>query len=44
MQFEPSATVTAVAQEVIGMTEEEAIQTIEGVSSEQLTYESNSSR
>jgi PBP1b-binding outer membrane lipoprotein LpoB len=35
-QFEPSATVTAVSQEVIGMTEEEAIQTIEGISSEQL--------
>ena len=38
MQFEPSPTVTAVAQEVIGMTEERAIQTIEGISSEELTY------
>ena len=37
IQFEPSPTVTAVAQEVIGMTEEDAIQTIEGISSEQLT-------
>ena len=37
MQFEPSPTVIAVSQEVIGMTEEEAIQTIEGISSEQLT-------
>jgi len=37
MQFEPSATVVAVSQEVIGMTEEQAIQTIEGISSEQLT-------
>jgi hypothetical protein len=34
---EPSATALAVAAEVIGMTEELAIQTIEGVSSEQLT-------
>jgi hypothetical protein len=38
MQFEPSATVIAVSQEVIGMTEEQAIQTIEGISSEQLDY------
>lgn len=38
MQFEPSETVKAVAAEVIGMTEEQAIQTIEGVSSEELTY------
>lgn len=38
MQFEPSASVIAVSQEVIGMTEEEAIQTIEGVSSEEVTY------
>lgn len=38
MQFEPSPTVTAVAQEVIGTTEEQAIQTIEGISSEELTY------
>ena len=37
MQFEPSPTVIEVSQEVIGMTEEEAIQTIEGISSEQLT-------
>jgi len=37
MQFEPSPTVIAVSQEAIGMTEEEAIQTIEGISSEQLT-------
>lgn len=36
MQFEPSPTVIAVSQEVIGMTEEQAIQTIEGISSEQL--------
>jgi hypothetical protein len=34
---EPSATVVALASEVIGMTEELAIQTIEGISSEQLT-------
>jgi hypothetical protein len=34
---EPSATVLAVATEVIGMTEVDAIQTIEGISSEQLT-------
>jgi hypothetical protein len=34
---EPSATVVALAAEVIGMTEELAIQTIEGISSEQLT-------
>jgi hypothetical protein len=34
---EPSATVVALAAEVIGMTEEVAIQTIEGISSEQLT-------
>ena len=34
---EPSATALAVASEVIGMTEELAIQTIEGISSEQLT-------
>ena len=38
MQFEPSAYVNAVSQEVIGMTEEEAIQTIESVSSEEVTY------
>lgn len=38
MQFEPSPTVTAVSQEVIGMTEEQAIQTIEGISIEDLTY------
>lgn len=38
MQFEPSPTATAVSQEVIGMTEEQAIQTIEGVSSEELSY------
>lgn len=37
MQYEPSPTVIAVSQEVIGMTEEEAIQTIEGISSEQVT-------
>jgi PBP1b-binding outer membrane lipoprotein LpoB len=37
-QFEPSPTVTALSQEVIGMTEEEAIQTIEGVSGEEVTY------
>ena len=34
---EPSSTALAVAAEVIGMTEEDAIQTIEGISSEQLT-------
>ncbi len=34
---EPSATVVSMAAEVIGMTEEVAIQTIEGISSEQLT-------
>jgi hypothetical protein len=34
---EPSATAVAVAAEVIGMPEEQAIQTIEGISSEQLT-------
>lgn len=34
---EPSATVVALAAEVIGMTEELAIQTIDGISSEQLT-------
>ena len=34
---ESSATAVAVAAEVIGMTEEVAIQTIEGISSEQLT-------
>lgn len=38
MQFEPSETATAVSIEVIGMIEAEAIATIEGVSSEQLTY------
>jgi hypothetical protein len=38
MQFEPSDTAQAVAAEVIGMSEADAIQTIEGVSSEQLTY------
>jgi hypothetical protein len=37
MQFEPSPTVIAVSQDVIGMTEDQAIQTIEGISSEQLT-------
>ena len=36
-QLEPSATTQAVAVEVIGMSEEDAIQTIEGISSEQLT-------
>lgn len=34
---EPSATAVAVAAEVIGMTEVLAIQTIEGISAEQLT-------
>ena len=34
---EPSATVVSLAAEVLGMTEEVAIQTIEGISSEQLT-------
>jgi hypothetical protein len=34
---DPSATALAVAAEVIGMPEELAIQTIEGISSEQLT-------
>lgn len=34
---EPSATALAMAAEVIGMTEEDAIQAIEGISSEQLT-------
>ena len=38
MQFEPSDTAQAVAAEVIGMSEADAIQTIEGISSEQLTY------
>lgn len=38
MQFEPSETAQAVAAEVIGMTEAEAISTIESVSSEELTY------
>lgn len=38
MQFEPSETTKAVAAEVIGMTEAEAISTIEGVSSERLSY------
>ena len=38
MKFEPSETVQAVAAEVIGMTEEQAIQTIEGISSEEMTY------
>jgi hypothetical protein len=38
MQFEPSETAKAIAAEVIGMTEAEAIATIEGVSSEELTY------
>jgi hypothetical protein len=38
MQFEPTETVKAIAAEVIGMTEAEAIATIEGVSSEELTY------
>jgi hypothetical protein len=37
MQFEPSETAQAVSAEVIGMSEEDAIQTIEGISSEQLT-------
>ncbi len=36
MQLEPSQTAQAVAAEVIGMSEVEAIQTIEGISSEQL--------
>ena len=35
--FEPSATVIAVSEKVIEKTEAEAIQTIEGVSSEQLS-------
>ena len=34
---EPSATVVSLAAEVLGMTEEVAIQTIKGISSEQLT-------
>ena len=38
MQFEPSETAVAVSNEVIGMTEAEAISTIEGVGSEELTY------
>jgi ABC-type Fe3+-hydroxamate transport system substrate-binding protein len=38
MQYEPSETAQAVAAEVIGMTEAEAISKIEGVSSEELTY------
>lgn len=38
MQFEPSETAQAVAAEVIGMTEAEAISIIEIVSSEELTY------
>lgn len=38
MQFEPSASVIAVSQDVIGMTEEEAIQTIESVEGEEVTY------
>ena len=37
MQLEPSETALAVADEVIGMSEAEAIATIEGISSEQLT-------
>ena len=37
MQLEPSQTAIAVADEVIGMSESEAIATIEGISSEQLT-------
>jgi hypothetical protein len=37
MQLEPSKTAQAVAAEVIGMPEAEAIATIEGISSEQLT-------
>ena len=37
MQLEPSETAQAIAAEVIGMSEEDAIQTIEGISSEQLT-------
>ncbi len=36
-QFEPSATAVAMSKEIIGMSEAQAIQTIEGVSSEQLT-------
>jgi hypothetical protein len=38
MQFEPSASIIAVSQDVIGMTEEEAIQTIESVEGEEVTY------
>jgi len=38
MQFEPSDTAVAVSNEVVGMTEAEAISTIESTSSEQLTY------
>jgi hypothetical protein len=38
MQFAPSETAVAVSNEVIGMTEAEAISTIESVSSEELTY------
>jgi hypothetical protein len=38
MQFEPSETAQAVAAEVIGMTEAEAISKIESVSSEELDY------
>ena len=37
VQLEPSETAQAIAAEVIGMSEEDAIQTIEGISSEQLT-------
>jgi len=37
MQLEPSQTALAVADEVIGMSESEAIATIKGISSEQLT-------
>ena len=37
MQFEPSETALGVSNEVIGMTEPEAISLIEGVSSEKLT-------
>lgn len=37
-QFEPSPTVMTLSEEVIGMTEEEAIQAIEAVSGTEVTY------
>ena len=37
MEFAPSDTAQAVAEEVIGMSEAEAIETIAGISSESLT-------